>query len=111
MARLTDRDANHYAISLPQIFNEMGTNSEVLVYKHKYLFWSTGVNLIDNPCLFQESSAFVYGCASFVEKLANGVLVVVIQLFYPCPWVLRIYLKNLFEKKSISYQVVVVYVI
>jgi hypothetical protein len=35
--------------------------------------------------VFQSSGAFVYGCMSFVDKLSNGVAVVLIQNFQPCP--------------------------
>ena len=35
--------------------------------------------------LFQSSGAFVYGAMSFVDKLSNGIAVVVIQNLQPCP--------------------------
>ena len=32
----------------------------------------------------QDTSAFVYGSMSFLDKLSNGVAIILIQYFHPC---------------------------
>ena len=40
-------------------------------------------NLLVNCIYFVESSGFVYGAMSFVEKIAVGIAVVLVQIFMP----------------------------
>jgi len=35
-------------------------------------------------CVFQGSSAFVYGLMSFTDKLSSGIAIQVIQALHPC---------------------------
>ena len=34
-------------------------------------------------CVVKETGAFVYGAMSFMDKMSNGIVVQIIQAFYP----------------------------
>jgi len=38
----------------------------------------------------KSSGAFVFGAMSFLDKLSNGVAVIVIENFHPCKWVIKL---------------------
>lgn len=35
------------------------------------------------PLMLQETGAFVYGAMSFLDKMSNGIVIQMIQVFYP----------------------------